>query len=57
MGLTLREKRKIARTEATVDRVYPGQVAIGGGGVKGSGLSIFGPMPTHEHMPIIEATI
>jgi hypothetical protein len=28
--LTIRERRKMARTEATVDRVYPGGAAWGG---------------------------
>jgi len=42
MGLTLREGRKIARTEATIDQVYPGRPAMGGGGVKAMGLFIFG---------------
>ena len=57
MGLTIREGRKIARTEATIDRVYRGRAARGGGGANGTGLLIFGPMTRHKYMPIIAATL
>ena len=49
LNLTIREGRKIARTEATIDQVYPGRAAMGGGGVKGTGLFIFRPIPTQEY--------
>jgi len=34
MGLTIRDGGEIARTEATVDRVYKTRAALGGGGLK-----------------------
>jgi hypothetical protein len=55
MGLTLREGRKIARTAATIDRVYSGG-RQGSGGVKGSGLFLFRQMAVHGYMPIIPGT-
>jgi hypothetical protein len=52
MGLTIRQREKIARTEATLDQVYAGLAAMGGGGAKGTGLFIFRPITLHAYMRI-----
>jgi hypothetical protein len=56
MGLTIREGRKIARTAATIDQVYAGLAARGGGGARGAGSLIFSQTAAHEHMMIITGT-
>jgi hypothetical protein len=55
MGLTIRERRKIARTAATFDRVYPGRAARGGEAEARDYLR-GEPRTTHEYMLIISAT-
>jgi hypothetical protein len=57
MGLTIRQRGKIARTETTIDQVYADRAAMRGGGVKGKELFIFRPLVLHPNMPIIAASL